>query len=286
QVADLRAGRLNIYYKSTEDDDITKDRLMDLVKEFETNLLTVRFNKLQLDETIVKTVDLTEVNVATPKQRLGGLIGGFLPYIFIIFCFLGSMYPAIDLGAGEKERGTLETLLTSPVNRFQILLGKFMVVVLTGVLSALVSILGLYLGIRQIHEIPPEFLKMLLSILEFRSIALLLTLLLPLTIFFAGVQLSLSIFAKSFKEAQSIISPLSMVVIVPAAIGMIPGITLNTSTAVIPILNVSLATKEIISDTIQPGLLTEVYGSLVVLAGISLFVSSKWFKREEVIFRF
>jgi sodium transport system permease protein len=286
QIAKLRAGRVKIYFKSTEDDDITKDRLLDLVKDFEKNLLSVRFNKLQLDETIVKTVKLTEVNIATPKQRLGGMIGGFLPYIFIIFCFLGSMYPAIDLGAGEKERGTLETLLTSPVSRFQILLGKFIVVVLAGVMSALVSILGLYFGIRQIQEIPPEFLSMLLSILEFRSIALLLSLLLPLTIFFAGIQLSISIFAKSFKEAQSIISPLSIVVILPAAIGLIPGITLNPTTALIPILNVSLATKDIISDTIQLGLLAEVYVSLIFLAGISLFVSSKWFKREEIIFRY
>lgn len=285
QVAEFRAGGIDFYFKSTEENDITKNRLMDMVKDFEKKLISTRFDKLKLDDSIIKTVNLTEYNVATPKQKLGSLIGGFLPYIFIIFCFLGGMYPAIDLAAGEKERGTLETLLTSPVNRFQILLGKFIVVVLAGITSALVSILGLYLGIRQVNEIPQEFLKLLLSILEFQSIALLLSLLLPLTIFFAGVQLSLSIFAKSFKEAQSIISPLSMVVIIPAAIGLIPGITLNTTTALIPILNVSLATKEIISGTIQPSLLIEVYASLIFLAGISLYGSSKWFAREKIIFR-
>lgn len=285
QVANLQAGGIKVYYKSTEDEDITKNRLMDLVKEFEKQLISHRFKKLNLDENIAKTVKLIEVDIATVKEKIGKAIGGFLPYLFIIFCFTGSMYPAIDLGAGEKERGTIETLLTSPVNRFQILLGKFGVVVLTGITSAIISMVGLYVGIRQVKEIPKELFDALLGILEIQSIVLVLSLLLPLTIFFAGFQLSLSIYARSFKEAQSIISPMMIAVIVPAFIGLIPGITLNTTTAMIPILNVSLATKEILSGTIKPVLLTEVYISQIILAGISLFVCSKWFEREETIFR-
>ncbi|MFQ5864493.1 MAG: ABC transporter permease [bacterium] len=285
QVANLQAGRIKVYYKSTEDDDITKNRLLDLVKEFEKQLISHRFKELNLDENIAKTIKLIEVNIATAREKIGKAIGGFIPYLFIIFCFTGSMYPAIDLGAGEKERGTIETLLTSPVNRLQILLGKFGVVVLTGITSAIISMVGLYVGIRQVEEIPKELFDALLGILEIHSIILVLSLLLPLTIFFAGFQLSISIYTRSFKEAQSIISPMMIAVIVPAFLGLIPGITLNTTTALIPVLNVSLATKEILSGTIKPVLLAEVYISLIVLAGISLFLCSKWFEREETIFR-
>lgn len=285
KVANLVPGKIRMYFKSTERQDIEKERVSKLLSDFEQSLRSARFRNLKLDEAIVKTVEINEQNLASPKEKLAEVIGGFLPYLFIIFCFMGSMYPAIDLAAGEKERGTLETLFTSPAGRFQILLGKFGVVVLTGMFSAAISIVGLFLGIKQVREIPAELLQTILSILEFHSIALLISLLLPLTIFFAAVLLSISIFAKSFKEAQSIISPMMIVVIVPAFIGLMPGMSLNSTTAVIPILNVSLATRAIIAGTVAPGLLAEVYASLIVYAAVSLYFCSKMFGRESTIFR-
>jgi len=285
RVESLRAGRIKFYFKSTEGDNIEKNRMKDLVNEFEESLLSTRFEKLNLDEAVGTAVNLVEVDITSKKERIGKAIGGFLPYIFVIFCFIGSLYPAIDLAAGEKERGTIETLLTAPVNRFVILLGKFGVVVLAGVGSALVSIIGLYFGIRQAGEIPPEIVEVILGILEPQSILLLISLLLPLTMFFAGIMLSLSMFAKTFKEAQSILTPMNFLVIVPVAIGLIPGITLDPKTALIPVLNVSLATKEIVAGTIDFALLIEVYVSLAVLAGLSLFLASRLFLRETVIFR-
>jgi len=285
RVASLRAGRVKFYFKSTEGDNIEKNRMKTLVNEFEESLLSTRFEKLNLGETVGTAVNLVEVDITSKKERIGKAIGAFLPYIFVIFCFIGSLYPAIDLAAGEKERGTIETLLTAPVNRFVILLGKFGVVVLTGVGSALISIIGLYFGISQVGEIPPEIVEVILGILEIKSIVLLLSLLLPLTMFFAGIMLSLSMFAKTFKEAQSILTPMNFLVILPVAIGLIPGITLDPKTALIPVLNVSLATKEIVAGTIDFGLLIEVYASLAVLAGLSLFLASRIFLRESVIFR-
>jgi sodium transport system permease protein len=195
------------------------------------------------------------------------------------------MYPAIDLAAGEKERGTMETLLTAPVSRFQILLGKFAVVVMAGILSAVVSLLGVYVAVRQIREIPPELIQLIMSILDVQTIFLVLSLLLPLTVFFAAVLLSLSVFSRSYKEAQSLISPLSIVIILPVLVGVMPGVQLDAVTAMIPVLNVSLATKEIIAGTIKPQLLTEVYVTLVALASLSLWGCAKWFSREETIFR-
>jgi sodium transport system permease protein len=198
---------------------------------------------------------------------------------------MGAMYPAIDLAAGEKERGTMETLLTAPVSRFQILVGKFAVVVLTGLMSAAVSIFGILVAVRQISKIPPEILSAVMAILDAQTVLLVLSLLLPLTVFFAAFLLSMSIYAKSYKEAQSMISPLMIVVILPVMIGLFPGVALDPVTALIPVLNVSLATKEIIAGTIKTGLLLEVYASLLVLAGLSLFGCARWFEREETIFR-
>jgi len=284
-VADLMAGRIIVYYKGTEENEIQKQRVQKLIDKYGDFLRSERFEGMNLDLDIIETVRIQKLNLATEKEKLADVLGGLLPYLFIIFCFMGSMYPAIDLAAGEKERGTLETLLTSPVSRLQILLGKFGVVTLTGIASAGISFIGMYIGIRQVKEIPPELLKTVLSILEIDSILLLLSLLLPMTIFFAAILLSMSIFSRSFKEAQSTITPMMIVVIVPAFIGIMPGIKLSTTTALIPILNVSLATKAIIAGTITLPLLVEVYISLILLAGLSLFICAKIFCRESAVFR-
>jgi len=110
-------------------------------------------------------------------------------------------------------------------------------------------------------------------------------LLLPLVIFFASLLMAISIFARSFKEAQSQMSPLTIVILLPVFIGILPGIELNAMTALIPVLNLSLATKDIVSGTISPWLLAEVYASLILISVLSVAFCVRWFNREDVIFR-
>ena len=287
QVADFYSGEVEVYYiAATEDQEIVYDRLIELVDEYEEHLLEARFETLNMDKTIIDTVQPRIINLATLEERIGQRIGGFLPYIFIIFCFIGSMYPAIDLGAGEKERGTLETLMASPASRLQIVTGKFGVVVMTGILSAVFAVIGLFVGLQSLQlELPPELRDALMGILQMKSILLILSLLLPLTVFFARMQLAISFYARSFKEAQSIITPLNIVVIIPLIIALLPGIELNSATALVPVMNVVLTTKAVISDTLTPFLMAEVYLSLFFLAGLSLFGCERWIRREETLFR-
>jgi sodium transport system permease protein len=279
------SGNVDLYFKASSENNIAKRRIINSLKEYKQELLTVRLESLSLDHSFVEPLKINEKDLSTQKEKVGESIGGLLPYFFVIFCFLGAMYPAIDLGAGEKERATIETLLTSPASRMQIVLGKFFVITCTGLISALISILALYLAIQQAKGLPEGALQGILRIVEFKSVGLLFSLLVPVCVFFAAVLLSISIFARSFKEAQSIMTPMNILVIIPVFIGLFPGIKLNTTTALIPVLNVSLATKEIISGTIKTGLLLEVYASLFVLAALSLVFCAQWFKREEVIFR-
>ncbi|MEY4895053.1 MAG: hypothetical protein RL751_1878, partial [Bacteroidota bacterium] len=112
------------------------------------NAETERLQKLGLRPEQIRPLVVNTVNCASDKKMVGQLAGGFLPYIFIAFGFIGCMYPAIDLFTGEKERGTIETLLTTPVARWKILLGKMMVVVLSGMLAASCSLLGLFISIE------------------------------------------------------------------------------------------------------------------------------------------
>jgi sodium transport system permease protein len=291
-VLERRSGAVDLYYKGSSENNIAAKRIREALKEYKSDLLNLRiktlndeYPELELDRTFVDPLIVNDKDLSGMKEKLGETVGGFLPYIFVIFCFLGAMYPAIDLAAGEKERATIETLLTSPASRMQIVMGKFLTVTLAGLISAAIAILALYLSLRQSNEIPKQVFDAIAGIIEFQSIGLLFSLLIPLCVFFAAILLSLSIFARSFKEAQSIITPANFMVLIPVMIGLFPGIKLNAVTALIPVLNVSLATKEIVAGTIQTGLLLEVYLILFGLAAASLYFCSQWFKREEVIFR-
>ena len=147
-----------------------------------------RLQKLGLRPEQIKPLANNSINCASNKKMVGQLAGGFLPYIFIAFGFIGCMYPAIDLFTGEKERGTLETLLTVPVERWKILIGKMLVVVSSGMLAATCALIGLFISIEFLDlAANKELLEVIHSVLTFNFILSMFALLLPLVIFFAGV---------------------------------------------------------------------------------------------------
>jgi sodium transport system permease protein len=243
-----------------------------------------RFVKLGIEEARTQPITTEYRNIASDKEMIGKLAGGILPYIFIAFGFIGCMYPAIDLFTGEKERGTIETLLTTPVARWQILFGKMGVVVLSGLTAATCALLGLFFSIEFIDsEGNAEILKIVHSILNPTFIVLLYSLLIPLTVFFAGLMIPIAVNAKSFKEAQSIITPLNIVMVLPAMVGFFPGIELNFVTACIPVVNIVLATKELIAGSLDIGLVALSFSVMMSLAILSVIFSYKRFDNETNI---
>jgi len=273
---------LNILYNGTDVGMQERaEKYIDFIKNSEQNQ---RYNELKIDVQKINPFQAKYTNIASQKEMIGKLAGGILPYIFIAFGFIGCMYPAIDLFTGEKERGTIETLLTTPVARWKILAGKMGVVVLSGLLAATSALLGLYMSIEVFHLVEDsQLLEIIHSILSPTFIFLLFALLLPLTIFFAGVMIPIAIYAKTFKEAQSMITPLNIIMVLPAMVGFFPGIELNSKTAAIPVVNIVLATKELIAGTLPIGLLSISFGIMILLALVAVFVSYRQFDNEKNI---
>jgi sodium transport system permease protein len=195
------------------------------------------------------------------------------------------MYPAIDLGAGEKERGTLETLLTSSAPLMKILMGKLLLIICSGLIAAGLSLTSMGLALLSMGSKIGEFASEVGPMLQPLNILLFFSLLLPLTVFFASFLLTLSFFAKSFKEAQSIISPMMAVIIFPLVFGMMPWVKLTYITALVPILNISLASKAIFSGNVDWGPVFVVYVSLIALAAIGFVACTKLVGRESILFR-
>ncbi|MFM7007712.1 MAG: ABC transporter permease subunit [Flavobacteriales bacterium] len=251
---------------------------------FKANAEAERLQNLGLRPEQIKPLQIATINCASDKKMVGQLAGGFLPYIFIAFGFIGCMYPAIDLFTGEKERGTLETLLTVPVSRWKILIGKMLVVVSSGMLAATCALIGLFISIEFLDlAANKELLDVIHSVLTPAFILSMFALLLPLVIFFAGLMIPIAIYAKSFKEAQSIITPLNIVMVLPAMIGFFPGIQLNINTVFIPVINVVLATKELIAGTLSWLYFGGVFGIMLLLAAFAILLSYKQFGKETNI---
>ena len=243
-----------------------------------------RLQKLGIRPEQIRPLEVETINCASNKKMVGQLAGGFLPYIFIAFGFIGCMYPAIDLFTGEKERGTIETLLTVPVARWKILMGKMLVVICSGMVAATCALLGLFVSIEFLDlAANQELLEVIHSILTPYFILSMFALLLPLVIFFAGLMIPIAIYAKSFKEAQSIITPLNILVVLPAMVGFFPGIALNIQTVFIPVVNVVLATKALIAGTLSWFYFFGVFSLMCTLAFLAISLSYRQFGKENNI---
>jgi len=238
---------------------------------------------------VLKPFTIQRQNVAPPAKVAGSLLGGMLPYIIIILCMTGAMYPAIDLTAGEKERGTMETILCCPVGRTELVLGKFLMVLTASVSTVVLALLSMgatfQFAKRILAESAPREALQTVATIDIGGVAGVFLMLLPVAVMLSAALLMVGLFSKSFREAQSYAGPLMLVMIVPAIAAMLPGMELNASLAVVPLVNVSLVCKEMISGTWHWNYILLIFGSACLYATAALAAAVWMFHREEVLFR-
>jgi sodium transport system permease protein len=261
-----------------------------VTEEYRQAVVAGSLEEAGLDTAVLTPFSVRPENVASKEQVTGRSLGGIVPYIIILMCLTGAIYPAIDLTAGEKERGTIETILVSSVSRLDLVLGKFLTVLTASVATAILSLASLAITalviMPKLAEGNPtgEQLTELISVSPMGLLGMI-VLLIPLTVLFSSALLAIALLAKSFKEAQSYLQPLMIIVIVPAVMAMIPGIELDRLLAIIPVVGTSLAGKELLAGNFQWGLLGIIFASTSVYALIALVFAVGQFNREEVLFR-
>jgi sodium transport system permease protein len=297
-VTESRRSDVRIYhYDGDLKSGIAASELDRFFRDYREKAVQATLSARGLPPALARPYDIARQNVAPPEKVGGAVFGGIIPYVIVLLCFTGAMYPAMDLTAGEKERGTLETLLASPVPRSAIVYGKFFVV-LTSALSTVV-----FAGLSTMITLPlsgwliggmvegatttagASAAAGVMPQINPLGFLVSLGMVVPVAILFAAVLLAVSIFARTYKEAQSYAGPMIMVVIMPAVAAMLPGIELNLRLCLIPILNVSLVSKELVSGTFNPVHLAVIFGSSCVYAAIALAVATRLFKQESVLFR-
>ena len=281
---------VEVYYDGAEDrSSVAYEKIRKILTNHREGVVTSRVLKRNLPEELLTPYNILDIDLAPPAKQGARFFAMLIPYFIVLTCFLGAMSPATDLGAGEKERGTIETLLVAPATRGEFVIGKYMVVLLTSVSAGILSLTSMALSFKYFAN-SKEFidLKNMMNVqIGFESIALILMVVLPLAGIFAAITLAVSIFAKSAKEAQGYLGMLNFMLVFPAFVSMIPGMKISMQTALIPVINTSLIIKSVLSepDAINWGLVLVAFFATFAVAAACLVFCKKWFEREEVLFR-
>jgi sodium transport system permease protein len=239
-------------------------------------------------ERLLRPFEIRQTNVAPLKKVSGNLIGSVIPYVLILMCMTAAIYPSIDLTAGEKERGTIETLLTSPVARTHLVIGKCLVVLTAALVTSLLSLASMGASFALMKTLHLRGMKggpALPLMIDLPSLAAVFVMMLPVALFFSASMLAIALFSRSTKEAQSYLQPLLIVTILPAVASLLPGVELSSRLALVPVVNVSLVSKEILSGIYHWNYILLIFGSTSVYAAAALAAAVALFKRESVLFR-
>lgn len=282
----LSAPSLIVTSDQTRDrDKIAVERVQAAASGFKDELITGVLREKGLGWNLMRPFVVSQINIVSEETMKKAQAAMMLPYLVILMVFSGAMYPAVDMTAGEKERGTLETLLVSGVSRVDIVLGKFLTVLTTGMVTAGISITSMALSFKFGGAISPLMAREFNFALSPVASILVAVTMLPLAMIFAGLLMTIALFAKSYREAQSYVTPLTFVVIFPAMSSMMPGSEPTQNTALIPVMNVSVLLKQAMIGQVD-------YASLGIaclvnfaLGAAALFVLLKMFRREKVLFR-
>jgi sodium transport system permease protein len=291
-VAQQKADTVKIYnYQGELKSEFATDKIEKYMKDYGDNVVKERLAARNLSDSVLKPFEVKHENVAPPEKVSGAAFGGIIGYMVILLCLTGGMYPAMDLTAGEKERGTMETILSSPISRMHLVLGKFLLVLTAALSTAALSVLSMGTSFTLLDHFTKnsgsargEAAAFMLH-LGPKAVISVFIMALPLAVLFAAGLMTIALFAKSYKEAQSYISPLMILVIVPAVAAMLPGVELTSKLALIPILNTSLLCKELVAGTYHWNYISLIFASTCVYAAAALFIAVKMFQRESVLFR-
>jgi len=285
------SAQLTIYSKDIDTFSQAKSIVSNIIDDYEESIRNNRLELLNLDENYVNPITINEEDLTTEEESAGSIFGALLALFFVMYVISGSMYPAIDLGAGEKERGTMETLISTNISSVDIIIGKMLSVTSSAILTATFSMLGFAIPILIIFlfyaDSVNEYLFGLLSAIV-NPVALIgvFVLIIPLSVFMGAFLLAISVYAKTPKEAGLLLGNVLIVFIIPCYVPLInPGLELDFVGALIPCYNLALITNNLIAGTVDWFLYSVALLSTIVYCIVAIYITYIMFDDENVIFR-
>jgi sodium transport system permease protein len=252
----------------------------DLVRTALTDLkdqqVRAKLSNSGIPQSVLNPFTIKRENVAGERKMAGAAWGSMLGYVLLLLMFTGGMYPVIDMTAGEKERKTLEAFLASPAARREIVIGKTLAAMTAIFLTAALTLGSMVFSLKNANMggRSPELKQMLGTIpLDAHTLTLIIITLIPLAIFAASIMFAIALFARGFKEGQSYLTPLALLVIFPALL------------CLIPIFNASQIIRGILLGDVSMTNFAITTAANLAYAGIAAVIATRTFENEKVLFR-
>lgn len=270
---------------------VVVDKIERALRELKDQEVARTLKSRGISPAVLEPFQVTIQDASPKEERSAGLFASFIPYFLVLFILIGGQVVAIDTTAGEKEKGTLEALLATPAPLLQVVLGKALATLVVALAAALASVAGIVLGgtvvrsffARQLEGGPQ--LGGALALEPSGYLALLVTAVL-FAAMMVSVQLTLGLYARSFKEAQSYMAPLQFVFILPLiALQFSDFLTQQQWYYALPAFNVMLLLDGLVKGSAQGWQMGLTWATTLVFAGLALALAVRNFRREDVVFR-
>lgn len=288
-IADENAAlpQVKTFYNPSEDNSSeARGRVLGYLEGYRQSLIADKFGSAEAVLIFTVDSDNDESQVYDNDKATGKMLGMFLPYFITMMIFAGAMSLGVDAIAGEKERGTLASLLLTPVSRMEIVMGKMAALGLLSIMSALVYILGMFIAIPLgMGQMGGSAMMSDLSI-SFTPVQItqLIVLILGIVLMYVALIGLVSVIAKSIKEAQTYIMPVYMIVIVAGMVSMYTSDTSSFTSYIIPLINSSVAFKGIFTREITVPQFAAAAAVTYAVAFVLIALTAKAFKSEKIMF--
>ncbi len=276
-------GRPYFELVSRPDSTISKEAERWVVERFEVVNLAVAkraMGRLPAEFSRRKTAPETDPDGETTANRNLPPLLTFIPLMLVLMTMTGAVYPAIDLTAGERERGTMEILVAAPVSRMALLFGKFVAVLTVAMLTAVFNIAAMAITLYMLNLEHFVFGEQGLPLHVMFS---LLGLLLVFAAFFSATLLCLTSFARSFKEAQAYLIPLMLVSLGPGLLSLMPNVELTPMLAIAPLVNIVMLSRDLLAGDANLAMTAVVVLSTIFYGTLALAIAARIFGTDSML---
>ena len=281
------SGAVTIIYDATDEVGARAEvQLQRILKRWDRALVSGRLSARSLPGTLATPLAITSDNVAPPQKVGRHLLAQVVPMVLVLMLIMGAFYPAIEVTAGEKERGTLQTLLTAPISAIEIITGKFLAVFVVTGISAASNILSLGLLVVMMGSMAasagPNAPQLELG-LTAGSLGLVALVSVMIGLMFSAIMMTIAVLARNFKEAQAYVTPVYILSLLPVMFGQVSGIELTDTMALVPGLNQVLLLKGILEGSYTANHVFLVGVSTVIYTLGTLTIAARIFERESIL---
>lgn len=282
--ARLDGGEIEMRWSSIDEHSRRgRDRVYDAIDDWRKSVLHERLQARELPESFATPAVIRAYDVSDRTARGAHFLAALLPLIVVMTVLLGATYPAIDVTVGERERGTLQTLLTAPVRIAEILGGKYLAVLVIALITGFANLASLALLFGQNLLLGADLLEEIDFSIPFPTLLVLLWTIVLVAVFIAAALLCTAAFARSYKEAQTWVMPVFLLCVIPGVLAQLPGVEYSVGMAFVPAVNVILLMKLALAEGAPAEALFLVTLSSALWAGLSLQLAARLYSQERIL---